>query len=1131
MYLSALCKSRLRDYRKPLTHWGVTKTQLHSNKTIILAMKLTAILLFAACLQVSAKTYSQTVTLNVQNAPLDKVVKEIEKQTKVNFFYEQGLFQNAKPVTVSVNNSTLEQTLELCFRQQPFEFKVVKNTVFIKKKELEKPEQKEIIQQVTNGDITGRVTTVEGEPLAGANVIIKRTGTGTVTNANGQFILIHVNSDDVLLISYVGYTPLSIKVAEKTNFMLVMHIAINKLDAAVVQAYGKTTDRLRTGNISRVTSEDIEKQPVMNVLNVLQGQIPGAVIKNVSGYSSATVKVEIRGRNTINPNFPSDPLYIIDGVPLTLLPISGNSNYANGSQGVLEGGAVSPANGQSPFFNVNPGDIESIEVLKDADATAIYGSRGSNGVILITTKRGKLGKTHFDLNVSQGMSEITRYYSMLNTKQYVQVRSEALTNDGFPIDINFAPDLAVWDTTRYTNWQKYLWGSKGQYTNIQSSISGGNNQTTYRIGGSYTYQRDILAVSGGNHRGSLSINLNTKSINQRFSLSFSSFYTVTQSDLISMPLAAMLPPNAPSVYDNKGNLNYSGWTPLQSVFPFGVLMQPYNAKTNLLNSNLTLGYQIYKGLQFSTSVGYNNILGRQISLLPIASQNPLDDPRGMSTHGYTIFHNLIVEPQLTYKTIIGKNKFDVLVGGSAQKNETNGTVVIGSGYKNDLAIRSISAAPTKSAFDNSGQYSYAAAFARINYNIADKYIVNLNGRRDGSSRFGPGKQFGNFGSVAAAWVFSEENWLKNNIHFLSFGKLRGSYGITGGDQISDYSYLSLWTFQTGQYNGFTNITPNSHVDSLLKWAVNKKLETGLMLGVWDNRILLEASWYRNRCGDQLVYFPTPSSTGFTSVASNLNAVVENSGWEFTLNTKIVDYSKFKLSTKLLLGINKNRLVSYPNVSSSPYAGRFVVGQPLNIVKLLHWTGIDPQTGDYTFEDKNKDGQMNIDLAGKTDDDRFVYNLNPKFDGGFTTELSYKGFDLSIFFYFKKQMGYNATSSIDLAGAYGNQSIQVLNRWSKPGDVTSAPKLTTNYTANFMYYKSFSDANLCDASFIRLQNLSLSYTLPKSIVTKFGNPNIKIFAQGQNLLLITNYDGIDPEVQNFGGLPLPKIFTFGLSCNF
>jgi len=1132
MYLSALCTSRYWDYRKPFINGGVAKTLLRSNKTIILAMKLTAILLLTACLQVSAIGYTQSITLNMQNAPLEEVVKEIKRQTKFNFFYERHLFQNAKPVTVSVSNKSLDETLELCFSGQQFEYKIVKNTVFVKRREAESKEHVEV-PRIGNGVINGKVITKEGEPLVSANVMNKRTGKGTTTDAKGIFTLNDVDLNDILIISYTGFSARSIKVSEFISLTLVMEPAINSLDKVQVQAYGTTTKRFATGNIATVTSTEIQKQPVINVLQVLQGQVPGAVIANTSGYASGNVKVEIRGRNTINGTMSSDPLYIIDGVPLTILDISNTSNYGNGMPGVTQSGFSGPAGSQSPFFGINPSDIESVEVLKDADATAIYGSRAANGVILITTKKGKPGKSKLEVNFYQGMSKLTRKYSLLNTQQYIEMRKEALANDGLPLDVSNAPDIVKWDSTQYTDWQDYVWGSIGKTSHADVNLYGGSQQTNFRLGSGYHYQRDITAISGGNKRGSLSFNINHKSQNQRLAMSFGCNYSYSKSDLIDQPGVNLIIPNAPPVFDDFGNLNYSGWQPLDQNFPFVQLLQPYKSETHFLNSSLSLKYEILKGLSLKADFGYNNSINNQSLTQPLSSQNPRFNRVASLNKGYSFFRNIIFEPQIEYKRFVGKGIVNVLVGGSIQKNITTGVNQLGVGYNSDALLGSISNAQTKVTGEFNGQYRYNAGFTRVNYTLLNRYIVNANFRRDGSSKFGPGRQFGNFGSVGAAWLFGEERMIKNSLSFLSFGKLRGSYGITGGDQIADYSYLTQWTFSQYLYNGSAPLTPTKHTDSLLQWQVNKKLELGLVLGFLADRINLEVSWYRNRCDNQLVSFPTPATSGFTFVISNSPANVENSGWEFVLNSKIFNGTSFNWDSKFNISFNRNKLLSYPNISQSPYAGSLVVGQSLNVQKVLRYTGVDPQTGLYTFQDRDENDQTNVDVTGKTADDRYLVNTSPKFDGGFLNTFSYKNWELSVLFYFKKQVGRNAYSVLDVPGNITNQPVEVFNNtWRKPGDISTFAKFTTNPAdISYQNFYRYSDGTLTDASFIRLRNLSFSYTLPNSLIKRMGMGVCRVFAQGENLFVITNYKGTDPEIQNFSRLPLAKIMTVGISLNF
>jgi TonB-linked SusC/RagA family outer membrane protein len=981
--------------------------------------------------------------------------------------------------------------------------------------------------------ITGKIINDKGEPLANANVTVKKNGRGTITNARGIFELGNIGRNDVLQVSFIGYETKDIRIGTQSDLVIVLLPASNELDKVVVQAYGQTSKRLATGNIGVIKAADISKQPVMNVIQAIQGQVPGVVMTNTSGYASSTVRIEIRGRNIISPNFPSDPLYIIDGVPLTILDLYGSDDYATGSKGFIQSGIPSPADGQSPFFSINPSDIESIEILKDADATAIYGSRASNGVILITTKKGSAGKSRFELNLYHGIANTPRYYRLLNTQQYVAMRREALANDGLPLNINTAPDIVGWDTLAYTDWQKFLWGGLGKTTDIQGNFSGGDPRTSFRFGASYHHQTDILSYSGANQRGSLSFNINHKSANQKMNLSFTNEYAYTFSDLIYVPGSITIPPNAPPVWDEKGNLNFAGWAPLSGSFPFAALLQPYSSKTRFLNASMILGYEIAKGLIVKTTLGYNNTQADQTYLKTIASQNPAYNPTGRSSLGYSYVSNITAEPQVEWNRFIGKGRMTLLGGASVQSNTTSSVLLSGYGYIIDDLLTSVGNAPSQSSNNMRGEYKYAALFSRFTYNWRDKYILNLNGRRDGSSRFGPGRQYGNFGSLGFAWIFAGEDWVKEHLPFLSSGKLRGSYGTTGGDQIGDYQFLSRWSYTRFTYNGTLPLTPVGHTDSLLHWQVNRKSEIALEMGFLQDRIGFQLAWYRNRCNNQLVFFPTPLFTGFNNVTSNSPADVENQGIEIDLNARILDKGEFKWSVKYNIGINRNKLIAYPNLSQSPYKDIFIIGKSLNIRRVLHYTGVDPSTGHYTFEDKNKDGQISLDFTDKTPDDRYPIDLSPQFDGGFTSNFSYHGLDLSLFFYFRKQRGVNSLTALTAPGDNYNQPVEVLDRWQSPGQITQIARFTTNpfVDRTFTNYQSYSDAVYTDASFVRLQNLAVSYTIPEKITRKAGLLQARIYFQCENLFILTKYKGLDPEVQSFSSLPVPRILTGGLSVNF
>jgi TonB-linked SusC/RagA family outer membrane protein len=1108
-----------------------TKT---ATKTIRI-MKLTALLLFTAFLQVSATGYSQNITLLVQDAPLQKVLQEIEKQTGFSFIYGKSLIDKATTVTLDVKNQPLQSVLEMVFKDQPLRYQISDKYIVLSPRPAEKPMAGDAAPQP--GVIQGRVINAKGEPLANAYLIVKRTKTGTTTNVKGEFTLKNVRPEDVITVSFVGYKPQTFKVSDPKDgdmYVRTMQVSDDQLDQVVIQAYGTTSQRYTTGDISTVTAEEIEKQPVMNPLMALQGRVAGLEITQTSGYASGPVLAEIRGRSGI-ADLPSDPLYIIDGVPLTVLPVGATQGYNTGSAGFLQNsGLAGPAQGQSPLFSIAPSDIESITVLKDADATSIYGSRGANGVILINTKKGKAGQTQFNVHVDQGVNVVTRYWDMMNTPQYLLMRREAFKNDGITPNQGNAPDLLVWDTTRNTDWQRALYGKAGKVVNAQISLSGGDLHTTFRISGSYTNSTEITTASGSDQRGAVSFNVSHSTSDRLFNISFTSTYSFTQSDMIGLPGKVTYAPDAPAIYDSTGKLNWAGWE--SSIGnPFGSLLQPYVAKTDFLNSNLVFRYTPVRGLTVQASMGYNNGQSNQTFLIPIASQDPNYNPTGTAQFGNNSNTNWIVEPQISYDAQIGRGKFNAVFGGSAQSTITNGIFINGSGYTSDALLRTISNAPNNSSTDNYGEYRYASVFARVGYNLDNKYIINLNARRDGSSNYGPGNQYGNFASIGAAWIFTDENWFKEHPSFLSFGKFHASYGTAGSDGGKPYAYITRWASNGQTYDGVVPLTATQHANPTYQWQENRKLEAGINLGFFKDWITLSVAYYRNRTSNQLLDYPTPWLSGFSSVLANLNALVQNQGWEFAIAGKGVHvhskYFNWDWAPHFNFSVNQNEFVSFPGLGSSPFRNNGQLGQPLNGLYLLHFTGVDPQTGQYTFQDRNHDGAINPNYVPPTGGDVYFKKLSPTFSTGFGFNFDLKGFSLVIFFLAKKQEGINAIAQSDFPGRFNaNQSVEVLARWQNPGDITSVGKFSTRGYADPNGYLSSSDVGYTDASYIRLQNLALSYRLPDPIAKKAGF-QCDIFVHASNLLTITGYKGIDPEVQHFGGMPPSRTIVGGLSFNF
>ncbi|HVU94345.1 MAG TPA: SusC/RagA family TonB-linked outer membrane protein [Puia sp.] len=1113
-------------------------------------MKLTALIVLVGCIHVSARTNAQKITLSARNESLVDIFEEIRHQAGYEFLCNVYALQKAAPVTVEVRNAPVEEVLAKIFRDQPLTWSILNGkTIVVKEKVAPPPAAPDTFHLSAAVDVIGIVQNERGQPLAGATVAVKGRSKGTVTNENGLFILKGVAVKSQLVISFIGYTSEGMTVDETPRLLTVtLKIAANELDQSVVQAYGLTSQRLTTGNIARVSAEEIGKQPVMNPLLALQGRVAGMVVTPTTGYASGVVKVEIRGRNTINPGITSDPLYIIDGVPLTVLEVYGSSSYQTGSSGFLQSiGSFSPAGGQSPLFSLNPADIESIEVLKDADATAIYGSRGANGVILITTKKGSAGKTKFNLNLTQGTSAVTKRWAMLNTPQYLQMRREAFRNDGIAPTPGNAPDLLLWDTTRYTNWQGQLWGGMGQVSNLQAELTGGDDRTVFRLGADYSRTTDVLTKSGANQRASLSFNLNHHSLNQKLTLSLTANYSYALINNIFTASATYLAPDAPAIYNSAGGLNYAPWDSagIGYAYPFNSLLSPYTSHTNFLQSSLLLGYNLAKGFNVKLSLGYNNTDVGTSLLETIASRDPATNPTGSAVFSDNKNGNWIIEPQLTYNRFIGPGKLSFLAGATEQFSQTDGTSSYGLGYTNDAFIRSIANAPVVLNGESYAQYKYAGIFTSINYNWGNKYILDLVGRRDGSSRFGPGRQYGNFGSVGAAWIVSEENWFKKALPAaISFVKLRGSYGLTGSDGVGDYQYLSQWgtspivgSTPLYTYGGVTPLVNTHAVDQDYHWQVNKKLEGALKLGfLKDSRFDMEVSYYQNRCGDQLLQYPTAAFTGFTAVTANWPANVQNNGWEIVLNAGIINGKDFSWIARFNMGINRNRLLSYPGLLNSPFATLYKVGKSLNEKYLLHYTGVDPLTGQYSYLDYNHDGQITTDYGvapGAADDDRRVtIDLSPAYSGGLGNEFRYKNYSLSFFLQFIKQRGVNAYYGPGvLPGQLGNVSTDIFNsHWQKPGDKAAFARFTTTGTATDQFFQ-FSDGAYTDASFIRLSNIAFSYALPPASVKKAHLEGCRLFLLAENILLITRYKGIDPTSGYFGALPPPLIFTGGLSLNF
>ncbi|SMC88809.1 SusC/RagA family TonB-linked outer membrane protein [Pedobacter africanus] len=1083
---------------------------------ICLIMRLTTVIIIACLMQVSAAGLAQKITLNERNTSLDNVLRLIGKQSGFAIYSDGKTFSKSRKVTVVVNNVSVEEALDQAFKGLGYTYQIDGKTIAIKPKE-EPNIFERIIDRFQNIDVTGKVVDENGQPIAGATIKVKGTSITTISNEQGSFILKNVDENAVLEISFLGFQTKNVK-ALKDLGNIRMELAIGKLDEVTVNAgYYKVKERELTGSIAHVTAKEIENQPVTNVLATMQGRMAGVSVTQNTGMPGSGFRIEIRGQNSLR-NDGNRPFYVIDGVPYSSQSI-GNSNTSSNMP-----------EQNSPLNSINPADISSIEVLKDADATAIYGSRGANGVVLITTRKGKVGKTSLSTNYASGFGGVTRFKDVMETREYLAMRREAFANDGVTQLPSTAYDVnGTWDQNRNTNWQRELIGGTATYNNLQSSLSGGSALTQFLVNGNYSRETTVFPGKFEYVKGGMLLNINHVSENKRFRLSLSASYTLQSNNLPAVDLttvATTLAPNAPSLYDKFGNLNWENNTFNNPVAGLG---QKIKGNTSDLITSALLSYDLGSGFVVKSNLGYTDLNQRQSNLQPSTIFNPA---WGLGTESATAFINnlkrnsWIAEPQLTWNRKIAELAITALLGTTFQQQKGNQLVNYYRGFANNSLLDNPASATTNTVLSSEENlYKYQAFFTRINLNWGGRYLLNLTGRRDGSSRFGPGKKFGNFGAIGAAWIFSEEDWTKEKIPFLTFGKIRASYGISGNDQIGDYQYLDTYGVSGNKYQGIAGVQPNRLFNPDFGWESNRKLEIALETGFFNDRVSTTIAWYNNISDNQLVGIPLPAITGFSSIQSNLDAVVQNRGLEVSISTENIKRKEFRWTTSFNFTSGKNKLISFPGLEGSTYKNQFVIGQPLNISKVYHYTGVDPLTGIYQFKDVNNDG-----ILSAVDDAKTIINRNPKFYGGLGNNFHYRGFELDFLFQFVKQLNLNENFSNPTPGTMNNQPIAVISRWQKPNDIGPYQGYSnsngTRITANTRLIGS--DASYSDASYIRLKNIALSYQLPISLTRNF---TCKVSLQGQNVLTFTKYKGIDPEFRVGGYLPPLRIYTGSIQLIF
>lgn len=1074
---------------------------------LLLIMKLTTFIIFCTAMQLSASGYGQKVTLKERSIKLTTLLDKIRIQTGYDFLFTETTLKSIGRVSIDVKDEELKSVLAKVFDGLPIEYRIENRSVTVTKKD--PGFFSELLANFKQVDVNGRILDDKGNPLVGATIMIKGGNLGIRSDKNGNFSIKNLPDNSVIVVSYLGYKVKEVKAS--SEFMTIALEPDEQMlqDVVINKGYYTTSEKLNTGSAVQISADQLQRQPIGNPIQMLQGLVPGMQIRQTSGMAGAATTVLIRGRNSINSGVI--PLYVIDGIPYNGLPV----DQQVGSGATILGGQ--PNGFTDPLSNINPNDIESITVLKDADATAIYGSRGANGVVLITTKRGKKGKTTFDVNYNSGMSETVNQRKLLSSKEYLDLRRIAFANDGRIPTVALAPDLMLWDQNANTNYQDMLIGNTANQNEVSTSLSMGTERSSLLFSTNYRHETTIFYGNGKYQKGGFNFRATQTSADNRLKVDLGASLGLTANNMLGSDFASAamnIPANFP-LYDNSGKLywvtNFSN--------PIATSNQSVLNKGSNLIVNGNISYQIANNFTARINLGYNSISQELKAKAPASTQNPLFSiPVSSGIYSETAGKVYIGEPQLDYQTKIWKGKFKATLGAAWQMSQNNQPYFINA---NTFASESLMDSYTNASNfttvrSMNSEYRYISGFGILNYNLMDKYVVNAVFRRDGSSRFGPGNKYGNFGSIGLAWNFSDESFIKD-LNILSFGKLRGSYGVTGNDQFENYGFMDTYTTTTSSYGGNPGFYPTRVANPNFKWEANRKMEIGLELGFLKDRIRLTSSFYRNRSDNMVVRTsPLPAQTGFSTYITNLDALVQNQGVEFDLNATPIKTGDFIWDVSFNLSISRNKLLSLPKELFTLYGNTYQVGSSLSSYVVYHHTGF--VNGVAQFQDRNGNGSI---TSGLTNDSYVAGTRDPQFYGGLTSAFSYKGLRLDFLINFIKQRGQN---QIAFPGLLGSQLDELRNTEFKPSSLTSSAAY-----ASYVNYAG-SDGVLTDASFIRLRNVSLSYNLPEKWLSAIKSKRAQIYLRGQNLYTITGYKGLDPETQG-SVLPPLKMFIAGLQFTF
>ncbi|WP_148226412.1 SusC/RagA family TonB-linked outer membrane protein [Paludibacter propionicigenes] len=959
--------------------------------------------------------------------------------------------------------------------------------------------------------VSGKIVDNEGYPMPGATVAIKGKATGVITQSDGTYSISVPSESSVLEFSFIGYTKQQFTVGSRTVFNVVMKPDATLLNELVVVGYAVEQKALLTGSVGVVNSETLNKIPVSTIDGVLQGQTSGLQVTQNSGTPGAAMSVRIRGVSSVSGS--NQPLYVIDGIPVT------TGDYAQiGYEG----------QGTNALSDLNPSDIESVTVLKDAAAASIYGARATNGVVVITTKRGKSQKSTLSVNLMHGVQQVGKKLKMLDARGWMEYSNDLAGSQRFT-------QSQMDNITVNTNWQDVIFRT-APTTKVELSVAGGNEKTKFYISGDYFQQDGILKGTDYNRLNSR-LNLD-HSLTDKISIGASLGISYAKTDRVEgdqsthgvLPNGISTPAIFP-VYNADGSYNQSG--PYSNAISIvdGATNQNFSFRTI---GNTFLNYNIIPGLTFSTKWGidflnfrehafeYNTVQGKKYN--------------GLGFEAYNNVMNAVSNNTLKYHFSLKKHDFDILAGYSFEKKQNRYSFTRAQDYPDENLQYTVSAATIVQSYANALDEGTESFFGRLNYNYDNKYIASFSGRGDASSKFGPNNRWGFFPSASLAWRLAEEKWL-NLPKQISELKIRTSYGLTGNDDITPFLYKELYGVTA--YNEQSGYYPTGIPNPNLKWETTAQFNVGLDLSLFNNRITLTVDYYNKQTKDLLLDRLIPESSGYSSVIENIGRV-ENKGFEFNLSTVNLD-GAFKWTTVFNLSANRNKVLELYNNKPIDNIGRggnrVMVGQPIGIFYNYKWLGIDPSTGDCVYADLNKNGRVDAD------DRTIVGNPQPDFIGGITNTFNYKGFDLSIFLQFSYGNDVFNGSRLYLESLTGgdNQLESVTRRWKNVGDITDIPRATSDATATANNRRA-SSRFIEDGSYLRIKNVNLGYTLKKEWIKKFKLENLRVYVTAQNLFTFTHYSGLDPEVNYVGNdnsiigtdfftYPQARSYNFGVNIKF